>query len=99
MSKKAYPLRIPEGLLELAEIKTKEERLDKATALRQWLYIGAEEYVLRLLSAGRLTISQAAKLLELSIYDIQQLAEEHGVEIGSTTAQYRKARQTASRLL
>jgi len=98
MAKKAYPLRIPIGLLELAELKGKEERTDKATALRQWLYAGAEEYVLDLLSAGRLTIARAAELLELSTYDLQRLAQERGIELGATAEQYEKARQTAHRL-
>jgi predicted HTH domain antitoxin len=98
MNKKAYPLRIPSGLLELAELKSKEERTDKATALRQWLYGGAEEYVLGLLSAGRLTLSRAAELLELSVYDVQRLAQERGIELGATAEQYEKARQTAREL-
>lgn len=98
MSKKVYPLRLSTGLLELAELKGKEERTDKPTALRQWLYAGAEEYVLDLLSAGRLTIARAAELLELSIYDLPRLAQEQGIELGATAEQYEKARQTARRL-
>ncbi len=98
MSKKAYPLRIPAGLIELAELKSKEERTDKATALRQWLYAGAEEYVLKLLSEGRLTLSQAAAALEWSVYDVQRLAQKRGIDIGATAEQYERASQTARRL-
>jgi hypothetical protein len=98
MSKKAYPLRIPVGLLELAELKGKDERTDKTTALRQWLYAGAEEYVLKMLSEGRLTLSQAAALMDMSVYDVQRLAGERGIELGATAEQYEKARQTARQL-
>jgi hypothetical protein len=35
-----YPLRIPEGLMELAEAKARTERTDRSTALRQLLYAG-----------------------------------------------------------
>lgn len=98
MTKKAYPLRIPTGLLELAELKGKEERSDKATALRQWLYAGAEDYVLKLLSAGRVTLSQAAALMDLSVYDVERLAKERGIEVGATAEQYERARQTARHL-
>ena len=35
-----YPLRIPEGLMELAEAKARIERTDRSTALRQFLYAG-----------------------------------------------------------
>jgi predicted HTH domain antitoxin len=98
MSTKPYALRLPKGLLELAELKSKADRTDKATALRQWLYAGAEEYVLKLLSEGRLTIGRAAELLEMSIHDVQRLAQEHGIELGATANQYHKARKTAERL-
>ncbi len=98
MSTKPYPMRISESLLELAELKGKEERTDKTTALRQWLYAGAEEYALELLSEGRLTLAQAAELLELSVYDVQRLARERGVEIGATASQYEEARKLSRRL-
>jgi len=43
MTKRAYPLRIPSGLLELADLKSAEERTERSIALRQWLYLGAED--------------------------------------------------------
>ncbi|MFQ5796959.1 MAG: hypothetical protein ACE5JP_18220 [Candidatus Bipolaricaulia bacterium] len=66
--------------------------------MRQWLYVGAEEYVLERLSEGRMTLSRAAELLELSIYDIQQLAQEHGIEIGATAEQYARAKEAGREL-
>ena len=57
-----YPLRIPEGILQLAELRGREERTDKTTALRQWLYAAAEEYAFKRLAEGRLTLSQTAEL-------------------------------------
>lgn len=98
MSTKPYALRIPKGLLELAELKSKADRIDKATALRQLLYAGAEEYVLELVSEGKLSLGRAAELLELSVYDIQRLAEERGIELGATADQYEQARKTAEKL-
>jgi len=98
MSTKPFPMRIPKRLLQLAEIKSKEERMDKTTALRQWLYAGAEEYALMLLSEGRLTLSQTADLLEMSVYDVQRLAREQGIAIGATANQYKMAWETARRL-
>ncbi len=98
MSTKPYALRIPQGLLELAELKSKMDHTDKATALRQLLYAGAEECVVKLLAAGRLTVGRAAELLDVSIYDVYQLAREHGVELGATAKQYAAAHQTARKL-
>lgn len=98
MTTKPYPLRIPEGLLELAEIKSQAERTDKTTALRQLLYAGAEEYVLGLISEGRVSVGRGAELLEVSVLDIQRLAQEQGVELGATVEQYERAREAARKL-
>lgn len=94
-----YPLRIPEKLLDLAEAKSRDEKTDRSTALRQLLYAGAEEYVLDLLSEGRISAGHAAEILEVSPHRIHQLARKHGVEIGATPEQYRRSRQDAAGLL
>ena len=93
-----YPLRIPEGILQLAELRGREERTDKTTALRQWLYAAAEEHAFKRLAEGRLTLSQTAELLDLSIYDVQQRVRERGIELGGTAEQYRQAIETARQL-
>ena len=98
MTTRPYPLRIPDGVLRLAELRSQEERTDKTTALRQWLYAAAEDYALQQLVAGRLTLSHAAELLDLSIYDLQRKAQERGLALGATAAQYRHARDIARRL-
>lgn len=94
-----YPLRIPENLLELAEAKSREERTDRSTALRQLLYAGAEEYVLELLSEGRVSAGRAAEILEVSVHRIHRLVEEHGVEIGATLEDYHRSKEKAADLL
>jgi hypothetical protein len=93
-----YPLRVPDGVLQLAELRGHEERIDKSTVLRQWLYAAAEEYAFKRLADGRLTLSQTAELLDLSEYDAQQKARERGIEPGATAEQYRQAIETARQL-
>jgi hypothetical protein len=93
-----YPLRVPDGVLQLAELRGHEERIDKSTVLRQWLYAAAEEYAFKRLADGRLTLSQTAELLDLSVYDAQQKARERGIEPGATAEQYRQAIETARQL-
>jgi hypothetical protein len=93
-----YPLRIPDGVLQLAELRGYEERTDKTTVLRQWLYAAVEEYAFKRLTEGRLTLSQTAELLDLSVYNVQQKARERGIELGATVEQYRKARERARQL-
>src|SRR5437870_11179812 len=84
MTNRPYPLRIPEGVLQLAEMRGQEERTDKTTVLRQWLYVAAEEYAFKRLAEGRLTLSQTAELLDMSAYDVQRKTRECGFELGAT---------------
>jgi hypothetical protein len=98
MMNRPYPLRIPEGVLQLAELRSQEERTDKTTALRQWLYAAAEEYAFKRLAEGRLTVSQMAELLDMSVYDVQRKAQERGLELGATAEQYHYALETARQL-
>jgi hypothetical protein len=95
---KPYAVRIPKGLLELAEIESQSERTDKTTVLRQLPYAGAERYVLRLIAPGRVSMGRAAKPLAISTHDIQRLAQEHGIELGPTQGQYRQASADARKL-
>jgi hypothetical protein len=95
--KKPVALRIPDNLLSLADLRARKERVDKAAALRQILYEGAESYVLRLLSRGELSLSRSAELLDLIPSEVLDLAVQRGVEIGATIAQHRAARTTRPR--
>ncbi|CAN5892294.1 hypothetical protein BH23ACT11_BH23ACT11_29990 [soil metagenome] len=91
---KPYPLRIPENLVEFAEAKSRGERTDRSTALRQLLYAGAEEYVLELLSAGRISSGKAAQLLDTSVHRVHELAVERGVETGAGLEDHRRSRES-----
>ncbi len=85
--KKPVALRIPDHLLSLADVRARKEHVDKASALRQILYEGAESYVLRLLSRGELSLSRAAELLDLTPGELLDLAAQRSVEIGGTLPQ------------
>lgn len=99
MSSRSYPLRIPDNLIELAEARAREERTDRATALRQLMYAGAEDYVVELLKRGRITVSRAAELLGSSVHRVHELARERGVETGSTPEEHARSVRTARELL
>jgi hypothetical protein len=99
MSKtKVVPLRIPEHLDELASLSAREEHTDKATALRQWLHKGAALYVLNLVAEGRISKGRAAEVLEVSIYDILNLAQTYGIELGPTDEQIRQSSELLDKL-
>ena len=93
----SYPLRIPKGLVELAALRSKEEYVDQSTALRQLLHLGAEEYVLEIVSSGRISIGKAAELLKISVYDVYKLAEKHGMKLGGTIEHEMKSKKTAKK--
>ena len=98
-SKRPYPLRIPEGLMELAEAKSRAERTDRSTALRQLLYAGAEGYVLELLGEGRIGAGRAAEVLGVSVHRVHELARVRGIELGSGVEDYRRSREASRGLL
>ncbi len=94
----SYPLRLPRKLMQLVELRTKEEYVDKSTALRQLVYKGAEDYVIELYKEGHLSLSKAAELLDKSVYDIIQVARRKGLETGATDEQQRVSWETVKRL-
>ena len=98
-AKKPYPLRIPEGLMELAEAKSRTERTDRSTALRQLLYAGAESYVMDLLDTGRISASRAAEVLGVSVYRVHELVEQHHTQAGADLGDYRRSREASRGLL
>ncbi len=99
MKSKVVPLRIPENLDELAALSAQEQHTDKATALRQWLHRGAAQYVLTLVSEGRISLGRAAELLDLTVYDLHHMAETQGIALGATDEQRRQSREVMADLI
>ena len=93
------PLRIEEDILKLAEIKSKDEHTTKTAAIKQFLYSGAEEYLLRLCSQGRISIGKAAEILHKSIYDLQESAKNKGIELGITEKEYNESKRYSQNLI
>lgn len=87
-----YPVRLPKHLLELADLRAEEEQVDRSTALRQLLHVGATGYVLELLRQGRISLSRAAELLDCGTLALVQKAQERGVVLGTTLEQYQQAK-------
>ena len=96
---KVVPLRIPELLDEIAQLSAEEEHTDKATALRQWLHEGAEHYVVRLVSEGRISIGRATELLDKWYPEIYEIARKYDLELGPTAEQVEHSHQTLKALI
>ena len=83
----------------LVRLRSKEEYVDKATALRQLIYMGAEDYVMELYENGRISIVMAAKLLDKNVHDIIRLAQRRGIRVGANEDQQMASKKTAEKVI
>lgn len=68
-------------------------------SIKQFLYSGAEEYLLKLCSNGRISIGKAAEILHKSIYDLQESARNRGIELGISAKDYSESKKIAQELI
>lgn len=94
----SYPLRIDERILELVNLKSKDEYIDKSTALRKLLYKGVEDYLIELYEDGRLSIGKVAEILGKSIYDVHKLLLKHGIKTEHDEAIHGASTKTAKKI-
>ncbi len=90
---------IPEKLMYIVELMSKEEYVDKTTALRQFVYLGAEDYVMNLYKEGEISLGRAAELLNKSVYDVIHKAKKKGISTGASVEQQEQSRKTAKEML
>ena len=88
-----YPMKLREEIMPLIELKSKEEHTNKSIVLKQLLYKGLEDYVIDLISKGRLSIGKAAEILDLSIYGIHEIAKSKGLKLSATREQRQKSKE------
>ena len=93
----SYPLRIDEKIIELANLKAKDEYTDKSTALRKLLYKCVEDYVVELYSEGRLSIGKIAEILGKCVYDVQGIFLKHGIKAEHDEKIYLASEKTAKK--
>lgn len=91
-----YPMKLKDEIMPLIELKSKEEHTNKAIVLKQLLYKGLENYVIDLISRGRLSIGKAAEILDLSIYDMQEIAKSKSLKLSATLEQRQISRKLLS---
>lgn len=75
--------RVPDDLEEELEAYLEAERLDRSTAVRKLLAEGLEEWrrerALERLAAGEVTLSRAAEIADVSVWEFARLAREADV--------------------
>ena len=94
-----YPMKIREEIMPIIELKSKEEHSNKAIVLKQLLYKGLEDYLLGLIAKGRLTVSKAAEILGVSVYDIQEMAKSREIKLTASQDQRQKSRKYVEEFL
>jgi predicted HTH domain antitoxin len=84
MTLKPLAVRIPSEVeKEISEI-VEEEKVDKATVVRNLLEIGLAEWrkqtALDLLHAGKVTFAKAAEIAKISLWEFSDLVKQRNVE-------------------
>ena len=73
--------------------------MSKLNCIKDIKFQTAEDYVLNLIEKGRLSFGRAAEILDLSIYDIQDIAKSKGIRLGATLEQYQKSKKFVKELI
>ena len=94
-----YPMKIKDEIISLIELKSKEERTNKAIVLKQFLYRGLEDYAINLVSRGRLSIGKAAEIAGLAISEMMDLLSKLGVESNLELSDYLESQKLAEEIL
>jgi predicted HTH domain antitoxin len=92
---KAVSLRVPEALLDIATMLSKDQDIDRSKILIQWLYEGTEDVVIELLEQGKISKGYAVKALDTTYYDLNGLLEAREIRLGPGNEQIKKSKETA----
>jgi predicted HTH domain antitoxin len=81
---KPLAVRVPEEVEKEIRLIIQEEKLDKATVVRNLLETGIAEWrrqtALGLLQKGKVTFAKAAEIAKLSLWEFADLAKQHNIE-------------------
>lgn len=87
-------IRLPKELLEAIEEKAKEENTDKSTVIRQILASAIKEHqkekAAQLYKEGKITITAAAKIANLTIHEMIDYLIKSGYKIEYTIEDFRR---------
>lgn len=76
---KAKALRLPDNLLDAVKFAEKKEKLDEPTTIRKFLKLGAERYISSQYAEGKVSLREAAKVLDIPLRDALELFWEMGI--------------------
>ena len=97
MASVSKTVRLPEELFKVVEHRAQWEKIDESTAIRQLLALGAEGYAVELFRQGKITLNEAAELSGVTLRQMIDLLQRHGVRGNIRFDQQRKALDFVSR--
>jgi predicted HTH domain antitoxin len=77
---KTKSLRIPKEMVTALDLVEKEEKIEEATAMRKLMRIGFETYVGNLYKQGRVTLREAARVLNLDQIETMNIFLDAGIK-------------------
>jgi predicted HTH domain antitoxin len=77
---KTKSLRIPKDMISAIELVEKEEKIEESTAMRKLMRIGFETYVGNLYKQGKVTLREAARLLNVSQIEAINIFLDAGIK-------------------
>ena len=89
---------MPKELFKVIEHRARQEKIDEATAIRQLLALGAEGYAVELFRQGKVTLNEAAELAGVTVRQMIDLLQRHGVRGNVRLDQQKRALEFVSEL-
>jgi predicted HTH domain antitoxin len=77
---KTKSLRIPKDMISAIELVEKEEKIEESTAMRKLIKIGFETYLGNLYKQGKVTLREAARLLNVSQIEAMNIFLDAGIK-------------------
>ncbi len=71
---------IPHNIDLILDQRAREEHIDKVSVMKQMLREGAESYLVGQYSHGRISKDKLAELLDMDIYEVNELLEKYHVK-------------------
>ncbi len=91
-------VRLTSDMLKGVAYRAKMEDIDEYTAIRQLMKFGVMWYAVNLYKIGKITLSEAAELSDVSVRKMLDILEDHGIKGNVTMKQQIKALEYAKKL-
>lgn len=71
---------VPKNIDNILDLRSREEHIDRISVLKQMLWDGVESYLVNQYSSGKISKGKFAELLDLDIYDVNEVLEKHHIK-------------------